>query len=206
MPEYNYKLVCEEWNKAELAIKLAEQVNGEIINPAIYELRYAGRRIVEALTIVDEDAIKKLLADAHFDCCRARHDAIDAATSKIAADLEISVHLIGPDIVLTHFKEFPNLYGKLSDVRKLIARSREDRNNRDKIYASIQSGNLSEIIDLYRSYQASEPLLIESARKQRRAALRNSIFGWVGIVSLLLTVIFAFYGPRQLWSLLELAF
>jgi hypothetical protein len=27
--------IIDEWNKAEKAIKIAEQVNGEIINPAI---------------------------------------------------------------------------------------------------------------------------------------------------------------------------
>lgn len=35
-----FAVVRSEWNKAERAIKLAEQVNSEIVNPAIYELRY----------------------------------------------------------------------------------------------------------------------------------------------------------------------
>jgi hypothetical protein len=95
--------VRDEWNNAEAAIKLAEQVNGEIVNPSVYELRYAGRRIVEALAHPDIEQGKKLLGDAHFDCCRARHDAVDAATSKISADLDLAVKHLGADTVLKSF-------------------------------------------------------------------------------------------------------
>ena len=42
----------EEWDKAESIIKLAEQVSGEIVFPSINELRYAGRRISEALSCI----------------------------------------------------------------------------------------------------------------------------------------------------------
>src|SRR5688572_5247091 len=90
--------VSAEWNKAETAIKLAEQVNGEIINPAIYELRYAGRRLIEALEAAsagDRQEALSLLRDAHFDCMRSRHDATDAATSKIVSDLKIAVEYLG---------------------------------------------------------------------------------------------------------------
>lgn len=60
--------VCSEWNKAEKAIKSAEHVEGQVVNPSIYELRYAGRRIIEALTIQESDPEKalRLLSDAHF--------------------------------------------------------------------------------------------------------------------------------------------
>lgn len=45
------KSIQEAWDEAEHAIKLAEQIQQEIINPSIYELRYAGRRIVEAFKL-----------------------------------------------------------------------------------------------------------------------------------------------------------
>lgn len=206
MPALDFASVRDEWNKAEKSIKLAEQVNGDIVNPAIYELRYAGRRIIEALATQDQHQIDKLLADAHFDCCRARHDAIDAATSKIAADLNISIKTLGAEIVLTHFTEFPKLYRDLSEVRDLISVSRENRNNRDAIYASIENDNLSSIVSLYRAYQSSEPLLIQSARKQRRKSLLNNIFGFVGIISLIATVLFWIISPPRMHQLLMFIF
>ena len=101
--------ICVRWNEAEGMIKVAEQVNGEIINPAIYELRYAGRRIVEALKCHEEGDIDKrnnLLHDADFDCCRAKHDAIDAITAKVANDMALATKKLGEDNVLQHF---PNM-------------------------------------------------------------------------------------------------
>lgn len=171
--------ILEEWNKAEKAIKIAEQVNGEIINPAVYELRYAGRRFVEAVDHINKgtnDKALKLLHDAHFDCCRARHDAIDAATSKISADLKIAVRKIGSSFVLDKFPNYISLIGELSAVRGLIAISREDRDNRDKIYATVESDNLQTIIKYYNEFQASEPIL-RNAGKWSRV---KTVFGFVG--------------------------
>ena len=41
--------ICAEWDRAEKYIKLAEQIGGKVVFPAVAELRYAGRRIIEAL-------------------------------------------------------------------------------------------------------------------------------------------------------------
>jgi hypothetical protein len=185
-----------EWNKAEKAIKLAEQINGEIVNPAIYELRYAGRRLMEAISESDEVKFKKLLGDAHFDCCRARHDAIDAATSKMVSDLKISVDKLGADIVLQHFPDFTSLFGSLSGVRKRIAISREDRDNREAIYAAIEKDTLPDMVDLYNNFLASESLLKESAKKRRSELTRSHIFGWGGLV---LAAILAFFVVYDHW-------
>lgn len=185
----------QEWNRAEKAIKQAEQVHGEIINPAIYELRYGGRRIVEAFDLIAEDDTDKALArlhDAHFDCCRARHDAIDAATSKIAAQMDNAQTRIGVDILLANFSELPDLVHHLGEVRDKIAVSRENRDDRDKIYASIQEDNLDTIIAIYNKFLSSEPLLRATAKKARREKVWSRIFGWgglaIGIFGLLLSI------------------
>lgn len=168
--------VRAEWNEAEAAIKLAEQVSGKIIDPAIYELRYCGRRIVEAISLADEgnhiECLKRL-QDAHFDCCRARHDAIDAATSKIAADLEIAVAKLGPEILLEKFHKTSELYSELSKIRGAIVKSRKNREDRHAIYAVIQAGNLNTIIAIYSEFQACEPLMVAAARRQRHERYLN---------------------------------
>lgn len=177
--------VRQEWNKAEKAIKQAEQVHGEIVNPAIYELRYGGRRIVEAYDLVAENSLEKArirLNDAHFDCCRARHDAIDAATSKISAQLDNAQQRIGVDILLTHFGDFPDLVHLLGEVRDKIAISREDRDNRDAIYASIQDDHLDDIVAIYNKFLSNEPLLKEAAKRERRNKVLSYMFGWGGLV------------------------
>ena len=114
--------IQKEWNRAEEDIKTAELVVNKIVLPSIKELRYAGRRVIDALMIItanphgaDEGQIRSLLDDAKFDCHRARHDAIDAATSKIAIDLEIMVSKLGYHAILPAYPDFPQLYQNLDE-------------------------------------------------------------------------------------------
>ena len=68
--------IQDEWNIAESDIKQAEQICNGVVIPSIIELRYAGRRIIEALTKIQlgapEIEISDLLSDARFNCHRAR--------------------------------------------------------------------------------------------------------------------------------------
>lgn len=178
----NYR---SEWDKAERSIKLAEQVNAEIVNPAIYELRYGGRRLVEALGKTDEVETIQLLKDAHFDCMRARHDAIDAATSKMVADLDIATKRLGVTSVLAAYPALPNLVADLGAVRDLIAESRGNRDNRDAIYASIESDNLGDLVKRFRAFQANENIMLAHAKGERRDKLFLTI---TTVISLLVAV------------------
>jgi hypothetical protein len=136
--------VLDEWNQAEADIKLAEQVAHKVVNPSIKELRYAGSRIVDALVKLRVaskrehfDEIESLLRDAIFDCHRARHDAIDAGTSKIAIDLEIMADKIGFDVILSVHQNFSSLYKQLRAIRGKIVESRHLRSDREAIYSVI---------------------------------------------------------------------
>lgn len=161
--------IHDEWNKAEEAIKAAEQVNGKVILPAVKELRYAGRRIVEALHLIgagDDDEAAKRLQDAEFNCYRARHDAIDAATAKIAIDVEAATRL-GYSAVLAAYPEFPDMWQVLESIRSKITQSRRDRERRDIIYTEIGDDFMS-LIERYRSYKGREKLMIAFAKRERR--------------------------------------
>jgi hypothetical protein len=47
--------LIKQWNIAEARIKKAEQVRGnEVVASAIFELRYAGRKLVDAIEISSE--------------------------------------------------------------------------------------------------------------------------------------------------------
>lgn len=188
------KLVCEEWNKAERAIKSAEQVNKKVINPAVYELRYAGRRFVEAVEQSEVDAQKalSLCQDAHFDCCRARHDAIDAITSYVTEVMDLAVKKLGAGIVLDKFPEIKDMNVLLSDMRAKIAKSREERDKRDIIYSAIEADKLSELVPLYERFKQSEPLLMAAATSERRALNLYKIFGWGGLIFAFATLIVTF--------------
>lgn len=185
--------VRQEWDRAEPTLKRAEQVCEKIIAPSILELRYAGRRIVEGLNGIaeglEEKEIQGYFQDAYFNCLRARHDAIDAATSKIAIDLDIAAKQLGYGPITQAFPKFSDLRLKLEDIRGKIVKSRGDREKRDEIYNGISENNFQEIVELYREFQTSEPVMVSLATKQRRATSFGWVFGIAGLVGLVVGLV-----------------
>jgi hypothetical protein len=74
-----------EWDAAEAAIKAAESLNRRVIIPAIYELRYAGRMVVDALATSEKSLQSDLFADAIARCRRARAEAEEAQAMYLIA-------------------------------------------------------------------------------------------------------------------------
>jgi hypothetical protein len=167
-------------------------VCGKVIFPAIKELRYAGRRIVDALVAIesgcDKDA-NAYLVDALFDCYRARHDAVDAATAKISLDIKVISEKIGLDVVFKVYPDFANLSFALGEVTDKIAESRKDRENRDTIYASVESVDFPSLIKMYRKLVSCESLMKELAKTERKKALPWNV---AAILSLVAGVLGAF--------------
>ena len=164
--------ICAEWNRAERAIKISEQVIGEDPFPSIKELRYAGRRIVEAFASLDygddSDALAQL-QDAYFDCLRAKHDAMDVAINEIAGRIRLSQEDLGPETVIQAFPEFTQLLRGLNVFESQIADSREARGTRDAVYEEIQT-NFDDTLRLYDEFKASEALMKHLADNAALAA------------------------------------
>lgn len=203
--------ICSEWNRAERAIKIAEQVIGEDPFPSIKELRYAGRRIVEAfLAIEDAEGAKSvaMLQDAYFDCLRAKHDAMDVAINEIAGRIRLSQEDLGVHVVLQAFPEFPKLLQLLVDFENNIADSRENRADRDATYENIQE-NFDSTLKLYDKFKVCEELMKnladESALKaeqleekerslEAKAKRESFISKSIGIGGIIVAVVFGYLG------------
>ena len=167
-----FEQICAEWNKVEKDIKLAEQVSGKAVIPSINELRYAGRRIVDALAKArvpgSEHDVAVLLAEARFDCHRARHDAIDVGSSIIAGECEAMVRHLGYEAILKTYPEFPALNAQLVKARRMIAHSRQNRDEREKIYAELEDVAFPGLVEKFNALKASGPIMVELAKSQRR--------------------------------------
>ena len=185
--------ICLQWDKAEEDIKLAEQVAHKVVFPAIKELRYAGRRIIEALnksrTRGQKNDVDSLLQDAEFNCLRARHDAIDAATAKVAVDLEIATNKIGYAAILAAMPNFSELHNLLNEIRDKVRKSRRNRDNREEIYEIIETTDFKALVEKYRTFQASEPIMIKLASKERFHRVINYGVGGCGVVGLIITIL-----------------
>ncbi len=174
-----------EWDLAETDIKLAEQVCRDIVVPAVKELRYGGRRLVDLIQKITTDPaspeIPKLLADAEFDCHRARHDAIDAASAKIAIQLDLMEEKLGYDAILAVVPEFRDIALKVLDIRAKVLNTRgENRKDRVKIYAVVSATNFKELVEAYDVLKTSEPMMIKLAKQGRRRDFYGRWGFWFG--------------------------
>lgn len=189
-----------EWNRAEGDIKQAEQVCAEVINPAVNELRYAGRRLVDAMGMAlngcETEDVRALLTDSLFDCHRARHDAVDAATSKITIDLEIYPEKLGIDVVLQAYSDFPALVAQVDEVRQKIVASRSVRENRENIYTGIEAVDFPALVKNFNKLKASESIMRDLAKKLRKERLFNRVIGVVGVISLAVAIV-SWLFPRS---------
>ena len=199
--------ILDEWDKAEQAIKQAEMVSSEVCTPSISEMRYAGRRLIDVLRHKDKDPIKArdLLRDARFDCQRARHDAVDAATVFMKRMVIIATGRFSASNIRDNFPDLIEFRTQLIDAQNKISRSRHDRENRNAIYDVIQNTDLDRLISLYQRLEASEDLLTKTAEEEKRAAeeekkdKRKAVIGMyaslaVGIAGVLVGLLAALIG------------
>lgn len=187
--EYHSDLVriISEWNLAEQDIKEAEQIVGEAVVPSIKELRYAGRRLLQALETVARGGNAKdagsLVQDAWFCCHRARHDAIDAATAIIAQFLDNILNKIGYGPVVQAFPKFVEMRKLTREIQTRVASSRSNSESRDKIYSSIELNLFPALVALHRELKESEDVMIQIARREKALYRWGVIGGVVGIIS-----------------------
>jgi hypothetical protein len=181
--------ICREWSEAEADIKRAEQVSERVVFPAIKELRYGGRRLAQALQIIlsngDPGEISNYLQDALFNCRRARHDAIDAATAQMAIVVRLAEEKLGSDAAITAFPDFPHLVESVQEIRSKIVDSRRSAAERETIYSAIESAHFPELIKLYERFQRSEARMKAIARKQRIrdvVSVVSLLFGVIGVI------------------------
>lgn len=178
------RALIEEWNIAERRIKKAEHVRGEeVVISAIFELRYAGRKMIDAFQLaLDGDwktdlarygNIREQLEDAREDCIKAKHDAIDAMLTFVTlwfGEIEKDLGLAG---IVDVFPNYVDLTSQITTIQEKIAMSRQNRAaGRDGIYDEIEKSDFDEILALY------EKMLNSKERVTRMIAARQADKWW----------------------------
>ncbi|MEO5373677.1 MAG: hypothetical protein H7840_05290 [Alphaproteobacteria bacterium] len=189
--------ICDEWNKAEDAIKGAESVCSGAPVPAVDMLRCAGGRVVRAVVAITRGAsptdVDGLLIDAEFDCYRAQRSAIGAATTQMVENLRSMQERLGHDVVLRVFYEFAAFWRELSRIHGRVDVSRGDMDDREATLTAISDADFPALLTRYQELMASEPLMREVARRERRRVVIS--YGTaglgivIGIVGVVLTII-----------------
>ncbi|MBD60084.1 MAG: hypothetical protein CL808_08200 [Citromicrobium sp.] len=178
--------IGKQWNKAESAIKRAEQICDEVAHPAVTELRYAGRRMIDALDAAHHggniEKIQALFEDARFCCYRAQHDAIDAAMSKIAIDLDNMTRKLGFDAVIAAYPEFREFYAEFAVARRKIAESRRNRGSRNDVYEALTATDLPNLAERYEKLMECRPIAKWNAFKIRAGGVWGFLIGSAAII------------------------
>jgi hypothetical protein len=177
------------WDETESLVKEAEQINHAMVVPAVSELRYGGRKLIDyvnGLRRGDREAQRTHLEDFVQCCVRARHDAVDAIVSYITLYLEELETAVGSDLVETYFPSYVVLKRNLYSTAKLVAESRRDRESRNKIYSTINSEFVDKLIAQYRELSTARPQIF--AAQNKRDGRQHQI--WL-VVALALSLIAA---------------
>jgi len=171
--------ICIIWDGVEEKIKYSERITNEVSLPSINELRYAGRRLIDALNISFKDEIsaedKKefysfLLEAKHF-CVRAEHDAIDSIVLFIDSRLNEIIREFGIVLINQVFPKFSEMKKKINDANHIITRSRKERDSRTELYNDIFKSLSDGLLDMYNDLLISEEIIkahIEEVQKKEK--------------------------------------
>ncbi|MBF0109266.1 MAG: hypothetical protein HQL76_08830 [Magnetococcales bacterium] len=139
-PEDLLNTISELFRNAEIEIKLAEQMSGNIIIPAINELRYAGNHLLKGLLASSPKEQREQYFRALRHCQRAHYDAVEAVLLYLLDKFrtfqndyeEVSIPAVWPDYA-KHLSRFHEAHSLLKSVVKNPEDIDDLKDNREKL-------------------------------------------------------------------------
>lgn len=153
------------------------------------EFRYVLRSYMDAdkraLGVVADGKEEELLQHAHYQLLILHHDLIDFVELECRDTLDIMRREYGSDAVARHI-DLPDFHRHLSEASDLIAKSRENRDERHEYYLEMasESGVAGKMMSALKALKDAEPYIIADAKKAR---WRNP---WVVGITVMLASVF----------------
>ena len=200
--------LLERWKAVEQYIKEAEQISSEAQIPAINELRYASRQLLNAVIYFDNDdltAEKKEKIDRRITIAdqylyNAEHDIADSIITfyaQVSADVE---ERFGRNVITSHFPKFPLFREHLGECKKLVADSRGNYELRAVNYEKLRENHIPHLMAMHEGLIDAQVGAAEEANRTRRElVIANSRATVLYIVMLFLAVL-ALIEPLYLWA------
>lgn len=197
----------QAWGEAETRLKEVEQIKGDFDVASINELRYAGRRFVDALLIelkhsdhIDGNGLIEAINEARNNCIRAKHDAIDSAYVYLLDRVRLMQDTFGIAICMTYFPGYSDILAEMKIVAEKIQASRTLRDQRILIYDDVATYNLPRLVKLYNQMESSEAAILElkqieqiQTEKDEQDKRLNKRLGWGGLVVGILSLAFSLW-------------
>ncbi len=171
-----------EFQEAERAIKIVERWHGELVVPAINELRYAGFHIKEYLKTNDDDQLVKVINH----CRRARYDAYEVGITYSIEEFRKFKDDYRNVVISEVISDFPQIEQEFLETLEFINNTQKE--TREKVYLECEKRyrNLSQII---KRLDASRDELNKLIKKERR----NLILFWLSVIAVVLSAIGLFW-------------
>jgi hypothetical protein len=172
--------IAVEWDKAEKLVKRAERIRSQVVLASINELRYAGRRLVDAWhlkTAAETDDAQRVLFDRHVSdallaCNRAQHDAVDAIVLFLQKVVNKYEEEFGLALLAEKYPRIFDIKATLRIADDLITGSREHRDTRDDDYDRLADEHFPALLDHYYHLVSSRDLLISLVQHQAAEAAK----------------------------------
>lgn len=179
-----YASLVAEWDRAEGLIKEAERIRAQVVMASVNELRYAGRRLIDAKAMsecvdspdFDPVAFRSNIQEAIYFCHRAQHDAIDAVVLYVQKILDRYEAEFGYSLLAEQYPPYFKIRASLQEANDLIAQSREKRTDRVNIYKRLASDHYAEMLKHYYTLRSNEVVLTKlyEGKLAQRALLEKS--------------------------------
>ncbi len=162
------KQIAHEWDQAEKLIKAAERVRAQVVMASVNELRYAGRRLVDAINVADaakadakaREQFERYIGETHMFCLRARHDAVDAVVLYVQKAVQKYEDEFGLALLGEKFPKIYEIRTTLAACDGLIVASREDRMRRVEEYATLERDHYPQLLTYYQELLSNRDVLV----------------------------------------------
>jgi hypothetical protein len=190
--------LSNRWADLERRIKEAEQLNESVKVAAINELRYTGRRFMDAWLIAskeekditDEDRIEFdthiRLAEQYF--INSDHDLSDSIITFFSERRLLWLEKYGLKNAIEMYPFLHTWVAQLEEARSIVRSSREDRTARIDGYKRIVSEIIPDLITRYRDIINSEALYLARYRRERLIRQIERAIVVISLLAALLTV------------------
>jgi len=176
------------WNKVELRAKLAVQIRFEVVIAAVNEMRYAGRRLVDTLLLIEDGApaeeINRELNITKNYLINADHDITDAILFFIHKRIARTIDQHGFQATAKHLPDFTTVYPQVRDANEAIRGSRADRQSRSAAYDKLADDYVPLICAFYDKLIKIDALRVADVM-DKRLALITGLSLWGAVASIL---------------------
>lgn len=193
--------LLDYWRQIEYWLKRAEQVSYDACVPAINELRYASRQLLNAvrvygkhkLTPGDISVLRKRIVIAEQYMLNADHDICDAVVKYFAKSIHDAEKQVPVERIHVHFNEYASYKGSVQEANRLIVETRSEYDKRAENYHAIQTRIIPDLITLYPKFENGAASAIYEQRELsvqlERAKAKAKILGFFPILTGLASMI-----------------